>query len=300
MPELPEVHTTATILNKLVTGKSIRDVWTNYGSPYHQGKSNIKDKKYFSYFRDNVIGNKILGVSRVGKNILIKLSKRMTILVHMKMTGHLLYGKYQFLNNSWMASKEGPLQDPYNGFIRLVFTLSDKKHLALSDMRRFAKVFLHQSDDFLSIDDLKNIGPDPLSKKFDLKKFSEVLKTKKHGKVKQVLMDQSVLSGIGNIYSDEMLWLSGIQPERKIKDIGNIKLRKLFHSMKKILKMGIDFGGDSMSDYRNPHGKRGAFQHKHRAYRKTGEKCSKSNCFGIIKRIKVAGRSAHFCSKHQK
>ena len=115
-----------------------------------------------------------------------------------------------------------------------------------------------------------------------------------------VLMDQSVIAGIGNIYSDEILWRAGVHPERRVSKIKYEEFRKMFYAMKEALKKGIHFGGDSMSDYRNIYGLPGKFQLHHEAYRRTGEKCRKKGCKGIIKRKIVGGRSAHFCSVHQK
>ena len=105
---------------------------------------------------------------------------------------------------------------------------------------------------------------------------------------------------IGNIYSDEMLWLAGIHPEEKVADIPSSKMKLLFAGMKEVLAKGIDFGGDSMSDYRDINGKKGNFQHHHNAYRRKGEACGKRGCKGVILRKVVAGRSSHYCSIHQK
>lgn len=113
-------------------------------------------------------------------------------------------------------------------------------------------------------------------------------------------MDQTLVVGIGNIYSDEMLFLSGIRPDRFVRNIKDSEYKAMFIAMKKVLKKGIDFGGDSMSDYRNIYGERGAFQHRHNAYRRTGEKCTKKGCSGTIIRKVIAGRSSHYCDKHQK
>ena len=113
-------------------------------------------------------------------------------------------------------------------------------------------------------------------------------------------MDQTLISGIGNIYSDEILWYSAVHPEEKEKDIHLLKLKMMFQSMKKVLKKGIDFGGDSMSDYRNIKGERGKFQLHHEAYQRTDEKCRRVGCGGVIIKKKVGGRSAHFCDRHQK
>jgi formamidopyrimidine-DNA glycosylase len=112
-------------------------------------------------------------------------------------------------------------------------------------------------------------------------------------------MDQTVIAGVGNIYSDEALWRASIHPEHTPKDIPKSLLQKLHISVIEVLKQGIDFGGDSMSDYRNINGERGEFQLKHQAYRRTGKLCEKKGCKGIIQRKVVGGRSAHFCSEHQ-
>ena len=300
MPELPEVHTTVEGMNKFAKGLTIKNVWSDYNSPFHIGKNNIKDRKYFDQFSKLVIGARILGAERRAKNILINLGNHHTILIHMKMTGHILYGEYTFNGKEWLPEKEGPLRDPFNRFIRLVFTLSDGNHLVLADMRRFAKVCTFPTPDLDTYPELQDIGPEPLEKNFDFKKFKEMLRKRPSWKIKQALMDQSMIAGIGNIYSDEMLWLSGIHPESRVTKIPDITLKKLFPAMKEVLKKGIDFGGDSMSDYRNILGERGRFQHAHNAYRLTGTKCKMKNCKGIIKRLKVGGRSAHFCNVHQK
>ena len=113
-------------------------------------------------------------------------------------------------------------------------------------------------------------------------------------------MDQSVVAGIGNIYSDEILWQAGVHPERAVKKISQTEMKKIWQAMKNILHKSISLGGDSMSDYRNIFGERGSFQKVHNVYRKTGEKCRKKGCGGIIMRKVVGGRSAHFCSVHQK
>lgn len=224
------------------------------------------------------------------------------------MTGHLLYGDYVFdkKSDTWMPSdKKSALADPFNRFIRLVFTLSDGQHLAFSDMRKFATVSLlpdHKS----FVANFEDIGPEPLEKNFDWKILKERLLYKPNGKIKTVLMDQAVVAGIGNIYSDEILWASSVHPEKKVLLLRDDEIKMILTNAKEILKKGINFGGDSMSDYRNPHGHRGNFQNHHNAYRKTGEKCQfppprrgKRGCKGIIKRIVIGGRSTHFCPAHQ-
>ena len=300
MPELPEVQTTVNILNKQVKGLEILDVWTDYDSAFHTGKNNIKDKKYFPYFRKQIVNKKILSVERMAKNVLINVSGNKTILVHLKMTGHLLYGRYKFEGKKWLPTSEGPLADPYNRFIHLAFVLSNGNVLVLSDARKFAKVFVFETDKMFQTPDLEKLGPEPLDKGFMYKIFKERLSTKPKGKIKTVLMDQTVISGIGNIYSDEVLWMSGIHPLSVVKNITDSSLKKLYKNVIKVLNESIKVGGDSMSDYRNPFGEKGGYQNIHKVYRRTGEKCQKKGCGGIIRRIKVGGRSAHYCDKHQK
>jgi len=306
MPELPEVHTTSRILNELLLGLKITDVWTSYGGVIHEGKSHIKNKKYFSEFTRKVVGEKVISVGRRGKNVLINLTHDKTILVHMKMTGHLLFGEYQkagakvqaplgWEKENWIPKKGGALQDPYNRFIRLVFSFSNGKHLVLSDMRKFAKVHLIEKGEKADID---NLGPEPLEKSFKFENFKSRIFKRPKGPIKTVLMDQELIAGIGNIYSDEILWLSGIHPESIVSKIPEEKLKEAFKEMKKVLEQGIKFKGDSMSDYRKPDGEKGEFQYHHKAYRKTGEKCLKKDG-GEMKRVKVKGRSAHFCNTHQ-
>ncbi len=287
MPELPEVETTTKGLKSAIVGLTIKDVWGDYNSSYFRGSNTIKDPAYFKYFRKNIKGKKILGVTRRAKNILIYISNDHTILIHMKMTGHLMYGDYD-------------RKDPFNRHIRLIFYLSNKKTLELSDTRKFAKVTLLSTKTMHETTHLKNIGPEPLEKEFTFNVFKKQINKKPKGKIKLVIMDQSIIAGIGNIYADESLWRAGLHPKSIVSKISDKKLKELYKAIITTLRRGIDFGGDSMSDYRNIHGKKGKFQEQHRAYRKTGTVCSKKGCKGIITRIVVGGRSTHFCNVHQK
>lgn len=310
MPELPEVQTTVDGLQKTVVGFSITNVWTDLAIkdqriPHY--KNTLKDLNFFNYFKKETIGRKIKKAERRAKNILIHLENKQTILVHMKMTGHMMFGLYEYnkKTNSWSVNpkeKNAALRDPYNRFVHVVWTLtkgSTTKHLVLCDSRKFAKVILLET---LSLHSkhFKDTGPEPLDKKFSVKDFKQRLLLKPNGKVKQVLLEQSIVAGIGNIYSDEMLWLAGIHPERKIKDIQEKKFASLYKAMIYVLKKGIDFGGDSTSDYRNIDGQKGRFHAIHNVYREKNKPCKKKNCTGIIQRKIVGGRSAHFCPVHQK
>lgn len=307
MPELPEVTTTVNGLNKKISNLKINSVWTDLAKKNQnikQFKSTIKDAVFFENFKKEIINKKILNVKRRAKNILINLEENKTILIHLKMTGHIIYGNYIYnkKENKWGPDVKERLElhDPYNRFIHVVFSLSNNKQFVFCDSRKFGKVTLIPSNSENNNIHLNNIGPEPLDNKFNFEKFKQRLLLKKNNNIKTVLMDQSIIAGIGNIYSDEMLWLSSINPESKPIKIPEKQLKNLFNSMKEILTKGINFGGDSMSDYRNIDGKKGNFQNHHNVYKKKNEKCSKRGCNGVILRKVINGRSAHFCDTHQK
>jgi formamidopyrimidine-DNA glycosylase len=306
MPELPEVQTTVDGINKVTKGKKITAVWTdlaveNPSLPHHHHTT--KSRSFFISFKKLVVGATIKKAERRAKNILIHLSNGQSIWIHMKMTGHMMFGSYIFdtKKKSWKPGpeeKNEALRDPFNKFLHTVFTLSNGKHLVLSDMRKFAKVSIIKTADIPAV--LSELGPEPLEKSFSANNFSDRLLRRPNRPIKEVLLDQRIISGIGNIYSDEMLWLASIHPLRLVSAITKPEMKKLYASMKTVLLKGIDFGGDSTSDYRDIYGNKGAFQANHNAYRMTGKKCKKKGCSGTIMRIAFGGRGAHFCPVHQK
>lgn len=301
MPELPEVQTTVNGLLRHMKGQTVTGVWTDYNSPFHIGKHNIKNPLFFKKFKKIIVGAQVSNVERRAKNIWIHLSNNHTIIIHMKMTGHLLYGMYEYSkkDNVWFPAEDGPLKDPFNRFIHVVFSLSNGKHVALSDMRKFAKVTVIETGKLHETTDVKKLGPEPLSPQFTASLLKERLLKRPNGKIKTVLMDQNIVAGIGNIYSDEILWYACVHPERKTKDINSQEVEKIYEGTLEILKKSINLGGDSMSDYRNVDGEMGGFHPHHNAYRQHGKKCTYKNCKGTIIRRKIGGRSAHFCDTHQ-
>ncbi|MEK7113661.1 MAG: DNA-formamidopyrimidine glycosylase [Patescibacteria group bacterium] len=307
MPELPEVETTTRGIREKALGLKIKEVWTDLDTKDKRKHDTVANSKFFAHFKKEVTDKKIISVERMAKNILVHLSGNKTILIHLKMTGHIMYGKYIFkkTQNKWESAEDGPLKDPFNRFIHLVFTLSNSKHLVMSDTRKFGKITVFDTDK--ENRHLQNIGPEPLAKDFTLEKLIGRLNKKSKGhrqsgvnKIKTVLMDQGVIAGIGNIYSDEILWRAGVNPERYVKTLIPQEFVLIHKAIKELLKKGIDFGGDSMSDYRNINGERGKFQLHHEAYRRTGEKCRKKGCKGAIQRKVINSRSAHFCDRHQR
>lgn len=300
MPELPEVETIVRGLNKKIKNRKIVGLWTDWPK-YFKLHKNEKD------FKCHIVGKTILRVSRRAKNILFYLSDRHILLIHLKMTGHLLHGKWKKgvskeLGEKWRGEKwspvslGGPLTDPFNRFIRVIFFL-DKGMLALSDVRRFAKILCGTEEEIFGLSDIKKLGPEPLDKNLTYDKFKEILKNKK-GVIKKVLMDQSVISGIGNIYSDEILWLSKIHPMRRVENLKRDELKKIYKYIRQNLKKAIKFRGTSFNDYRDSEGKRGKYDVYRYVYQKESEPCPR--CGTKIKRIKVGQRSAHFCPRCQK
>jgi formamidopyrimidine-DNA glycosylase len=305
MPELPEVETTVRELNKKILGLKIKDVWTDWAK-------SIKRPKNFSSFKKQIVGRKIEKIERRGKNILFQLSGKKTLLIHQKMTGHLLVGKWQLENKKWKPLIKGVLEEKVNGYIHLMFCLSSgpvklrhgtSKMLGLSDLRKFAKILLVNTKDLEELKDIKDIGPDPLTKSFTFNKFKERItgrnkKGKDKRKIKQVLLKQEIISGIGNIYSDEILFEAKIYPLKEIQKLREAELKKIYSATKKILKKAIKVKGDSMSDYRTTSGKKGGYQNLQKVYQREGEKCYR--CGAVIERLKLGGRSCHFCPACQR
>jgi len=290
MPELPEVQTTVNGLNIKVLKRTFIDVWSDW-------EKTVKKPKSFNEFKKKVKNKKILKVWRRAKNIIFDLSGEYSLLVHQKMTGHLLVGSWVSSNGFWKPNGKGPLNDPYNRFLHLIFFLDDNKMIALSDARKFAKVELWKTDDLVNSKDFKKLGPEPLEKDFTSGKLKEILKNKK-GKIKQVLMDPEIIAGIGNIYASEILWQSKIHPEKSVASLTEKELKLLYQNIKKVLSLAVKLGGESFSDYRKPDGTKGDFDSERKAYKREGQKCSR--CGTKIKRIKVAQRSAFFCPSCQK
>lgn len=306
MPELPEVQTTVNGINKLLKGKEICDIWTDLAVKVPTRKdyyTTTKSLDFFKLFKDTVCGTKIKNAERRAKNIFIHLSNGYSVWIHMKMTGHLMYGMYDFdkKTNTWTPHKKEKnlaLRDPYNRFLHVVFILKNGKHLVLSDVRKFAKVTMIETSRIDEV--MKDFGPEPLDENFTEKGFKERILKYPNKPIKTILLDQKIISGIGNIYSDEALWLSSIHPSRTSISLTNSEIKKLFNSIRISLQKGIEFGGDSTSDYRDIEGKPGSFNNTHEAYRRGGEKCRKKGCGGTITRMEISGRGLYFCDKHQK
>jgi formamidopyrimidine-DNA glycosylase len=290
MPELPEVETTVRDLRKKLIGKVFFDVWA-------ETEEIIKRPKKFEDFKKELLGREILGLKRRGKNIIFFLSSGKILLIHQKLTGHLLLGIWEQEEGIWKSKIKGPLsEDPMNGFLRLIFFFNDGWQLALSDLRKFAKVEILNKEELEK--ELGDLGPEPLEEGFTFEKFKERILKKKKGKIKQVLMDQRVIAGIGNIYSDEILWKAKVHPLREVKELKEEELRKIYEAMREILPKAIELKGESFLTYRTIFGEKGEFDRMRKVYRREGENCFR--CGFKIERLKLSQRSAHFCPNCQR
>lgn len=290
MPELPEVETIAKELRKKVVGKRITDVWVDR-------EKTVRQAGGIEGFKKQVKNKKILDVRRRAKYIVMDIESKKTIFIHQKISGHMLYGKWlKDKEGIWRSAIKGPLKDDSRNFyIRMIFFLNNGYQMGLSDLRRFAKVILVDNDKVDELKEIKELGPEPLEIKFS--NFKSLFKNKK-GRIKQVLMNPKFIAGIGNIYSDEILWDAGYHPLSRVEKLKETDLQKIFYSIVKILKTALKYKGDSIDDYRLPSGEKGGYQNIQKAYQQTGKKCAKKDG-GVMQRIKTGGRSAHFCSKHQ-
>lgn len=299
MPELPEVQTIVDDLNKKVLGRKITGIWLDWPKLINllenrRGVLKLIKKPALKDFEKLIKGKKIIKAHRRAKNALINLSDGYMMLVHQKMTGHLLVGKWNIVNNKVVAiGSKSIATDPYNRFVHVIFYLNNGNMLALSDMRKFAKIILGKKEDLENLPELKDLGPEPLDKNFKFNDFKVII-SKKKGKIKQVLMDPKVIAGIGNIYSDDILWLVKINPFKPANKISEDKLRELFKAIRIILNKAIKLRGSSISDFRDTSGEKGNYGDAMLVYQREGEKCLR-NDGGIIIRKKIGGRSTRFC-----
>jgi formamidopyrimidine-DNA glycosylase len=285
MPELPEVQTIISDLNKKIKDDVIVDFWSDW-------KKSIKTP--FANFVKGIKGRKVLSASRIGKNILINLSDGKTIYVHLKMTGHLLVKSEKLKVKSNGKDYFG---EKVNQYIHHIFYLKSGRTMEFSDLRKFGKIILADTDKIGEIKEIRDLGVDAMEKGFTQEKLDEILDGRKT-KIKQLLVDQSKVSGIGNIYISEILFEAGVLPTRPADSITSQEKKKLYLAIKNTLKKAIKLRGTSDSDYRDTAGAPGKFQNALKVYRRTGNKCPV--CGTIIQRKKIGQRGTFFCPKCQK
>ena len=277
MPELPEVETVARDLRPHLVGATITGARTSWARTLrtHTGEA----------FAAAIAGRRIETVGRRAKQLVIDLSDAAALTIHLKMTGQLFVV---------------PADAPEDAYVRLVLELADGRELRFRDIRKFGKVGLYGRDPVTGelvtevggASVFAAIGPEPLDPAFTVRDFRRRLRRRK-GRLKSLLLDQSFLAGVGNIYADEALWAARLHPLRSAPSLRPADERHLYDAIRSILAEAVERRGSSIDDYTAPDGD-GAMQERLQVYQRTGEPCPR--CARPIKRIVVGARSTHFCS----
>ncbi|HHY18677.1 MAG TPA: DNA-formamidopyrimidine glycosylase [Firmicutes bacterium] len=263
MPELPEVETIRRYLNLSIVNERIQKLEVLWAG------SVVKAEPADVY---NLKNQKINSIARKGKYLLFQLED-FDMVVHLRMTGQI------YLN------PQNPLED----HIRWVLYLQNGDKLYYRDVRKFGRLFLALKSQGARLSGLDKLGPEPWE--ITLEYWQDKLKSNRS--IKLLLLDQRVISGIGNIYADEALFLAKIHPETKGKDLSSKQAAELLVAVRTVLDLGMRFGGTSFRDYVSGDGKKGNMQEKLLVYQKDGQLCPR--CTKHIEKIKVGGRSSHFC-----
>lgn len=280
MPELPEVQTIVNDFKKYTKGERIVKFWSEWENGL---KKPIKELVRI------IAGSVIINAWRAGKHIVIALNNNHSIVIHLKMTGHLL-----FKEDNKKINKN--FEDRVNQYIRHRFTFASGNVLEFSDLRKFGWIDVIPSSSVNELKSIKKLGVDAM--KIKETGFRELVKNGKETKVGVFLLKQEVISGIGNIYRSEILFDSEIHPERRLSSLSKKEIESVFKSMRRILAKAIKLRGTSDSDYRDMSGKAGRFQEVLKVYRKEGDACVR--CGELIKRMKIGQRSVFYCDYCQK
>jgi formamidopyrimidine-DNA glycosylase len=290
MPELPEVETIKRQLDKMITGLMIKEI-------------EIRSPKSFIGKRKDVLGKKITGFKRWGKMIQIVLKGKKDLLVHLKMTGQLIFVEKCKVQSAKCKTKAKSLNLKNEITLpgkatRVIFTFTDNSHLFFNDTRKFGWIKVVQSAK-RKVQNLNSLGVDPFSPDFTINYLSQIA-SKTNKPIKTFLMDQTKIAGIGNIYANEALFLAKIRSTRTGKSLSGKEIKTLYNSILEVLKEGITHQGSSGKDkgYVNALGESGRHQNFFWVYQREGERCKR--CGGSIERMVVGGRGTWYCRKCQK
>jgi formamidopyrimidine-DNA glycosylase len=261
-------------LNKELAGKKIKAVEVNYS-----GRLNVP----VDVFVRTLTGRTVLGVGRRAKLLVVRLSGGWTLLSHLKMTG-----LYRLVPKGGRAGKHD----------HLVFRLSGAWDLMFNDFRKFGFVRLYRDAEAEAVVAEAGYGPEPLERAFTSGVFSACLRRRPNGKVKQVLMDQRCVAGVGNIYADESLWDARLAPTRVVKSLKDAELKTLHDSVVTALKLSVKRRGTSAENFFDLYGRKGTNVKFLQAYGREGEPCTR--CRTPLRKVRLAGRGTVFCPKCQK
>lgn len=282
MPELPEVETVRRGLSRLSIGGIISAVEHDTSKSFPNQTSDV------SAF---LIGAAITGVRRRAKVLLIDLSSDYTLVIHLKMTGQLVFrGEVAFGAGHPNSSLVGALPDRST---RVTFTFTDGSHLYFNDQRKFGWIKLMPTLEVPNINFMKKVGPEPLEAHFTSDEFAARFTRRARTSIKAALLDQTVVAGIGNIYADESLWGAKIHPQRLVGSVTSAEFKLLFTELRSVMNMAIEKGGSTDKNYINAEGKRGSYLDFARVFRREGKPCPR--CATTIIKFKAAGRGTHIC-----
>lgn len=282
MPELPEVETVRRGLAELIVGKTVASEThdTLKGFP-----NTPEDVASF------LVHARVLEVRRRAKVLIIDLSTSYSLLVHLKMTGQLVFvGDIRFGAGHPNDSLVGALPDKST---RVTLGFSDGSQLFFNDQRKFGWMRLMPTVEIPNIDFMQKVGPEPLAADFTSQDFIQRLRRRSKTSIKAALLDQTVIAGVGNIYADESLWGARIHPRRLVFDVADAELEVLYAELRTVMNLAIEKGGSSNHTYINAEGKKGSYMDFARAFRREGLPCPR--CGTPIEKSRVAGRGTHTC-----
>jgi formamidopyrimidine-DNA glycosylase len=288
MPELPEVETVRLGLEVLLPGRTFTNATYDNVKSFPNTSADV---------RSFLLGASVTAVKRRAKVLLIELSNQHSLVIHLKMTGQLVFvsSDTRFGAGHPNNSLVGQLPDKST---RVDFTFTDGSKLFFNDQRKFGWVRLLPTAEVPTIDFMKKVGPEPLDSTFTPDAFAERLRRRKNTSVKAALLDQTVIAGVGNIYADESLWGAKIHPATLVRDLSNQKLDVLFTELQYVLRLAIKKGGSSDRNYVNAEGKRGSYLSFARVFRREDQACPR--CGATIIKLRVAGRGTHICPREQR
>lgn len=282
MPELPEVETVRRGLAELIVGKVVTRA--SHDTPKSFPNA-AKDVEMF------LIDAMITDVRRRAKVLIIDLNNEYSLLVHLKMTGQLVYvGDVRFGAGHPSDSLVNNLPDTST---RVTLEFTDGSKLFFNDQRKFGWIRLLPTIEIPNIDFMKKVGPEPLEADFTADQFAERFKRRARTNIKAALLDQTVVAGVGNIYADESLWGAKIHPQRLVSSIKPAEFKKLYEELRAVMNLAIEKGGSSNHTYVNAQGKKGSYMDFARAFRREGQPCPR--CGTTIEKLRVAGRGTHIC-----
>jgi formamidopyrimidine-DNA glycosylase len=305
MPELPEVETVVNELRPKLKNKKIKRVSVLMPKMVAMGPktlSNLRktDASIAKKFVQTLQGQKITDVKRRAKMIIIDLAGKYAVLVHLKMTGQLIYFGKKELNKQirlFNRLNYKPVHLPTKS-THVIFDFSDGSKLFYNDFRQFGYLKLVTDKELLEVPDLLGYGPEPLDKKFTYEEFEKLFKKRSAAQLKSWIMDPTIIAGIGNIYSDEIMFYAKVRPTRTVKSLKPAERKMLFKGIKKVLTEAVEHRGSSVGDFIRPSGDWGTYGKIHKVYGRAGEKCKA--CGTTIKSLKFNGRTGSFCPKCQK